>query len=66
MLQEENLDAHPSTIDFSAYLKKPPPSGNRLEYLEMADNSPKEISQCDIGALLEQKNYLEELNRHLR
>lgn len=55
-VKEEDLDSQQGVIDFSLYLR---------------DNSRTELPQEGVGptnmtAVLDQKNYLEELNRHLK
>ncbi|XP_068228710.1 protein RUFY3-like isoform X1 [Palaemon carinicauda] len=54
-VKEEDLDSQMGVIDFSLYLRN---SG--------ADSSPDDIpEQTDMTKVLDQKNYIEELNRHL-
>ncbi|CAL4062182.1 unnamed protein product, partial [Meganyctiphanes norvegica] len=56
-VKEEDLDSQMGVIDFSLYL--------RNSAAEMA--SPEEVhqEQSDMTTVLDQKNYIEELNRHL-
>lgn len=60
-VKEEDLDSQQGVIDFSLYLR----SSNR--------NSPDEVVVLNsiegtgaLTAVLDQKNYIEELNRHLK
>lgn len=56
LLQEEDLDSQMGVIDFSLYLRN---TG--------ADPSPDDsLEQTDMTTVLDQKNYIEELNRHLK
>lgn len=56
MLQEEDLDSQMGVIDFSLYLRN---TG--------VDPSPDDsLEQTDMTTVLDQKNYIEELNRHLK
>ncbi|CAH1246846.1 RUFY2 [Branchiostoma lanceolatum] len=62
-VKEDDFDSQLGVIDFSMYLKDP---GN------YTDRSPGEASrtstnssQANLTAVLDQKNYVEELNRHL-
>lgn len=56
LLQEEDLDSQMGVIDFSLYLRN---AGT--------DNSPEDsLEQSDMTTVLDQKNYIEELNRHLK
>ncbi|XP_078660476.1 RUN and FYVE domain-containing protein 2-like isoform X7 [Branchiostoma floridae x Branchiostoma belcheri] len=62
-VKEDDFDSQLGVIDFSMYLKDP---GN------YTDRSPGEASRTDsnssqanLTAVLDQKNYVEELNRHL-
>ncbi|XP_006815848.1 RUN and FYVE domain-containing protein 2-like [Saccoglossus kowalevskii] len=59
-IKEEDLDNYIPVIDFSTYLK----DGN---YLEKPDGISGDTAtgQSNMTALLDQKNYVEELNRHL-
>ncbi|XP_045117500.1 RUN and FYVE domain-containing protein 2-like isoform X2 [Portunus trituberculatus] len=54
-VKEEDLDSQMGVIDFSLYLRN---TG--------ADTSPEDSQeQTDMTTVLDQKNYIEELNRHL-
>ncbi|XP_050688551.1 RUN and FYVE domain-containing protein 2-like isoform X1 [Eriocheir sinensis] len=54
-VKEEDLDSQMGVIDFSLYLRN---TG--------ADPSPDDnLEQTDMTTVLDQKNYIEELNRHL-
>lgn len=57
-LQEEDLDCPQGVIDFSLYLR----SSNQLT------GEPIDEQQGDdnMTTVLDQKNYIEELNRHLK
>lgn len=56
VLQEEDLDSQMGVIDFSLYL--------RNTGAEMSPEDSQE--QTDMTTVLDQKNYIEELNRHLK
>ena len=56
-LKEEDLDTQQGVIDFSLYLR------NRID--GVADSAPAQ-SASDLTAILDQKNYVEELNRNLK
>lgn len=57
-VKEEDLDSQQGVIDFSLYLRS------------STKNSPEEDQTEDLSgnmtAVLDQKNYIEELNRHLK
>ncbi|XP_071830033.1 RUN and FYVE domain-containing protein 2-like isoform X2 [Apostichopus japonicus] len=54
----DDLDNAPSVIDFSLYFKE----GN---YLDKPENGSASNPSINLAAVLDQKNYLEEHNRHL-
>nr|CAG4648582.1 EOG090X043H [Polyphemus pediculus] len=56
-LKEEDLDTQQGVIDFSLYLR----SGSS----NISGNSTSETDSSNMTAVLDQKNYVEELNRHL-
>lgn len=55
-IQEEDLDSQQGVIDFSLYLR----SSHSNESTE------DENEQSQLDSFLDQKNYIEELNRHLK
>ena len=56
--QEEDLDSQQGVIDFSLYLR----SGSS----GLVENVPADsVETKSMTAVLDQKNYVEELNRHL-
>ena len=57
MWQEEDLDSQQGVIDFSLYLR----SGSN----NIANGSEENVDSASMTAVLDQKNYVEELNRHL-
>ncbi|KAJ8023191.1 RUN and FYVE domain-containing protein 2 [Holothuria leucospilota] len=57
-LKGDDLDNAPSVIDFSLYFKE----GN---YLDKPENGSASNQSINLAAVLDQKNYLEEHNRHL-
>lgn len=59
-VKEEDLDSQQGVIDFSLYLR----SSTRASPEE--DLSAIEGSGNNMTAVLDQKNYIEELNRHLK
>jgi len=56
-LKEEDLDTQQGVIDFSLYLR----SGSN----NLGENTISETDSANITTVLDQKNYVEELNRHL-
>lgn len=56
-MQEEDLDTQQGVIDFSLYLR----SGSN----NLGENTISETDSANITTVLDQKNYVEELNRHL-
>ncbi|XP_063969626.1 RUN and FYVE domain-containing protein 2-like isoform X2 [Lytechinus pictus] len=61
-LKGDDLDSAPSVIDFSMYFK----DGNYLDKpMEASSGSPTVPTKVNLATLLDQKNYLEEHNRHL-
>lgn len=62
-VKEEDLDSQQGVIDFSLYLRsstRGSPDEER-EQRNMAQNASGNMT-----AVLDQKNYIEELNRHLK
>ena len=57
MWQEEDLDSQQGVIDFSLYLR----SGSN----NIANGSEENVDSASMTAVLDRKNYVEELNRHL-
>ncbi|XP_071952790.1 RUN and FYVE domain-containing protein 2-like isoform X2 [Antedon mediterranea] len=66
-LKGDDLDSAPSVLDISVFMK----DGNYLEKPEEAgagcstDGGGGPSQNSDLSSILDQKNYLEELNRHL-
>lgn len=64
-VKEEDLDSQQGVIDFSLYLRSTSRSAENDEEinqtLELANGQ-----QGNMIAVLDQKNYIEELNRHLK
>nr|XP_021195279.2 protein RUFY3 isoform X1 [Helicoverpa armigera] len=60
-VKEEDLDSQQGVIDFSLYLR----GSNSSNDLAGNGNSDSEPKQRHITTMLDQKNYIEELNRHL-
>lgn len=56
-MQEEDLDSQQGVIDFSLYLR----SGSH----NAISTSNETVEESSMTAVLDQKNYVEELNRHL-
>nr|CAG4646166.1 EOG090X043H [Macrothrix elegans] len=56
-LKEEDLDSQQGVIDFSLYLRTGSGTGNH--------SSSDAVEATSMTAVLDQKNYVEELNRHL-
>ncbi|CAG0913870.1 unnamed protein product [Notodromas monacha] len=63
-LKEEDLDLQQGIIDFSVYLKKPS-AMNHTDFRDLIEITGKQMGPDSMAALLDQKNYLEEVNRHL-
>jgi len=67
--QGEDLDAQQGVIDFSLYLRPPPARRGGGEddssESENGGGGGAEGGGADLAAALDQKNYVEELNRHL-
>nr|XP_036675347.1 RUN and FYVE domain-containing protein 1 isoform X2 [Drosophila suzukii] len=64
-VKEEDLDSQQGVIDFSLYLRSSSRNGDAAP----EDNAPPALldatGQGNMIAVLDQKNYIEELNRHL-
>ncbi|KAJ2947470.1 hypothetical protein O0L34_g17255 [Tuta absoluta] len=60
-VKEEDLDSQQGVIDFSLYLR----GSNSSHDLTGNGNTNNEPKQRHINTMLDQKNYIEELNRHL-
>lgn len=56
-MQEEDLDSQQGVIDFSLYLR----SSNQC-----SESSEDDLDHDNMTTVLDQKNYIEELNRHLK
>ncbi|RVE47575.1 hypothetical protein evm_007773 [Chilo suppressalis] len=61
-VKEEDLDSQQGVIDFSLYLRG---SNSSNDLSSNGNNSNNEPKQRHINTMLDQKNYIEELNRHL-
>lgn len=61
--KEEDLDSQQGVIDFSLYLRT---SSRTSPDDENTHIVPIESSAGNMTAVLDQKNYIEELNRHLK
>lgn len=65
-VKEEDLDSQQGVIDFSLYLR----SSSRNADSAPEDSAPPALldatGQGNMIAVLDQKNYIEELNRHLK
>ncbi|CAB3250695.1 unnamed protein product [Arctia plantaginis] len=61
-VKEEDLDSQQGVIDFSLYLRGSNSSNDLTGNGNSGDAEPK---QRHINTMLDQKNYIEELNRHL-
>lgn len=58
IFQEEDLDSQQGVIDFSLYLRSSSHSAG--------DSPEDEGDPNNMSTVLDQKNYIEELNRHLK
>ncbi|XP_013194014.2 protein RUFY3 isoform X2 [Amyelois transitella] len=61
-VKEEDLDSQQGVIDFSLYLRG---SNSTTDMTGNGNNVNNEPKQRHINTMLDQKNYIEELNRHL-
>ncbi|XP_075975769.1 RUN and FYVE domain-containing protein 2-like isoform X2 [Anticarsia gemmatalis] len=61
-VKEEDLDSQQGVIDFSLYLRG---SNSSNDLAGNGNNGDAEPKQRHINTMLDQKNYIEELNRHL-
>ncbi|XP_063389410.1 protein RUFY3 isoform X5 [Cydia fagiglandana] len=61
-VKEEDLDSQQGVIDFSLYLRG---SNSSTDLTTTTNNANTEPKQRHINTMLDQKNYIEELNRHL-
>lgn len=57
--QEEDLDCQQGVIDFSLYLRS-------SHHMSTGDSPEDELDPDNMTTVLDQKNYIEELNRHLK
>lgn len=63
-VKEEDLDSQQGVIDFSLYLRS---SSRNHENADIDENQTiDDNGQGNMIAVLDQKNYIEELNRHLK
>lgn len=64
-VKEEDLDSQQGVIDFSLYLRSS--SRNNDDEESQQQQAPIDANgQGNMIAVLDQKNYIEELNRHLK
>ena len=69
--QEEDLDCQQGVIDFSLYLRSKRETGDTISMggdQEASTISTTSVPSSDtnMSTVLDQKNYIEELNRHLK
>lgn len=64
-VKEEDLDSQQGVIDFSLYLRSSSRS-NDNDNEEESNQTNDANGQGNMIAVLDQKNYIEELNRHLK
>lgn len=62
-VKEEDLDSQQGVIDFSLYLRSTTRAASGVD--ETTSNCGTENTD-NMNAVLDQKNYIEELNRHLK
>lgn len=62
-VKEEDLDSQQGVIDFSLYLRSST-RGSPDEERELRNSA--QTASGNMTAVLDQKNYIEELNRHLK
>lgn len=58
-IKEEDLDCEQGVIDFSLYLR------SNYQNHNVAETPDSEVEYDNMSTVLDQKNYIEELNRHL-
>ena len=63
-VQEEDLDSQQGVIDFSLYLRSKRDFGDDTSSVR-SDQENTETG-TNMATVLDQKNYIEELNRHLK
>jgi len=67
-VKEEDLDSQQGVIDFSLYLRskrEPPECVSDCTSVRSTETEEGESMPASMSAVLDQKNYIEELNRHL-
>lgn len=62
-IKEVDFDSQQSIIDFSLYLRST--AKTSLE-IDSDDTASEELNSEQMTVMLDQKNYIEELNRHLK
>lgn len=65
-VKEEDLDSQQGVIDFSLYLRSSSRNAEANEEPNVAPATLDAAGQGNMIAVLDQKNYIEELNRHLK
>ena len=61
--QEEDLDSQQGVIDFSLYLRT---KREMVEETTSIRSDQEAEADTNMSTVLDQKNYIEELNRHLK
>ena len=62
-VQEEDLDSQQGVIDFSLYLRT---KREMVEDTTSLRSDQESEADTNMSTVLDQKNYIEELNRHLK
>ena len=65
LVQEEDLDSQQGVIDFSLYLRSKRDFGDDTGSVRSEQENNTEV-ETNMSTVLDQKNYIEELNRHLK
>ncbi|XP_050535792.1 RUN and FYVE domain-containing protein 2 isoform X3 [Daktulosphaira vitifoliae] len=65
-IKEEDLDSQQGVIDFSLYLRSSHYSNSHIQGTVSCPDSPLGLESNSMNVVLDQKNYIEELNCHLK
>ncbi|VVC45400.1 Hypothetical protein CINCED_3A024596 [Cinara cedri] len=65
-IKEEDLDSQQGVIDFSLYLRSSHHPNHHLQGTVSCPDSPLGLESENMNVVLDQKNYIEELNCHLK
>lgn len=65
-IKEEDLDSQQGVIDFSLYLRSSHHPNHHIQGTVSCPDSPLGLESENMNVVLDQKNYIEELNCHLK